>query len=396
MSPTLKSAHIKNFKSLGDVHLNFGNLTIIAGANSSGKSCCLESLSLLRGLVKAGKTPTSRQLEDDIRIGEEDSGITLQVSIKDSKKVNYSINLSAQGNVDGNSMVLSENLTVGKTKVIAVDKGNGSVRDEINKDKSSKDQPYYSKTHDTVVLSSAGNFGDKPVTLKVSDFIKRWEFYDLDPDLIRGFAAMSSRYEVSTETLTSLGSQGHQLQSLLQQWASEDNNQTFQKVTDEVRRCLNVELIIADHKGKRVVKVKENNVLEIPFENLSDGTVRMIGYCSLLYSEDIPTLIGIEEPERNLHPKILIDLASILKRLSQKTQVIITTHSSQLLDCFTMKDIESDVSIILFKKNPESGTEALGLDTLNEKNDGLQDWMQDFGIGNAIYHSNLIQGVLRN
>ncbi|GBO55223.1 hypothetical protein APA_3273 [Pseudanabaena sp. lw0831] len=398
MAPILESAHIKNFKSLGDINLSFSNLTIIAGANSSGKSCCLESLNLLKILIKAGKTPPSRQLEDDIRIGEETSGVTLQVSMKDSKKkdskkIDYSINLSAQDNIEGNSIVLSENLKVGRTKVIAISKGKGLVRDEINNN--NKDQLYRS-TPDTVALSSTGNFGDKPITLKVSDFIKRWEFYDLDPDLIRGFAAMSSRYEGSTETLTSLGNEGHQLQSLLQQWALEDNNQTFQKVTDEVRRCLNVELIIADHKGKRVVKVKENNVLEIPFENLSDGTVRMIGYCSLLYSEDIPTLIGIEEPERNLHPKILIDLASILKRLSQKTQVIITTHSSQLLDCFTMKDIASDVSIILFKKNPESGTEALGLDTLNKKNDGLQDWMQDFGIGSAVYHSNLIQEVLEN
>ena len=122
----------------------------------------------------------------------------------------------------------------------------------------------------------------------------------------------------------------------------------------------------------------------------------MIGYCSLLYSPDIPSLIAIEEPERNLHPGILQDLASILKRLSQKTQVIITTHSSQLLDCFDISDILSDVSVILVKKNLELGTEAVGLDKLSQDCDGLRDWMQDFGIGSAIYHSNLIQEVLAN
>jgi predicted ATPase len=122
----------------------------------------------------------------------------------------------------------------------------------------------------------------------------------------------------------------------------------------------------------------------------------MIGYCSLLYSSVIPALIAIEEPERNLHPGIFIDLASILKRLSQKTQVVITTHSSELLDCFSMEDISRDVSIILFRKNPTLGTEAISLDALGQDCDGLQDWMQDFGIGNAIYHSNLIQEVLGN
>ena len=56
----------------------------------------------------------------------------------------------------------------------------------------------------------------------------------------------------------------------------------------------------------------------------------------------------------------------------------------------------NDVSVILFKKNPHIGTEAIGLETLIDNNAGLQDWMQDFGIGSAIYHSNLIQEVLEN
>ncbi len=394
MSPILVSAHIKNYKNLGDVNLDFRKLTIIVGANSSGKSCSLESLRLLKILVKAGKTPPSSYLEDDIRRGEELAGMTVQVSIKENKKnVNYSLNLTVKDNPEENSVILSEKLKVGRIEVISINKGEGTVQDEsTNVDRSKQS---YRATPDTVALSSSGNFGDKPITLSIANFIRRWEFYNLDPDFIRSYEVTYSRNEAIPENPTSLDFFGQQLQGLLQHWASEDN-QIFQKVADEVRRYVAVDLITEEYKGRLVVKVKEANGLQIPFRNLSDGTLRMIGYCSLLYSPDIPTLIAIEEPERNLHPGILEDVASILKKLSQKTQVVITTHSSQLLDCFSMEDISTDVSVILFRKNPKTGTEAISLDTLSQNNDGLQDWMQDFGIGSAIYHSTLIQEVLGN
>ena len=86
MATTLESARIKNYKSLGDISLNFRKLTIIVGANSSGKSCSLESLRLLKTIVKVGKTPPSLYLEDDIRRGEELAGMTLQMFIRRSEK----------------------------------------------------------------------------------------------------------------------------------------------------------------------------------------------------------------------------------------------------------------------------------------------------------------------
>ena len=394
MAPILVSAHIKNYKNLGDVNLDFRRLTIIVGANSSGKSCSLESLSLLKVFVIAGKMPPSSYLEDVVRRGEEIAGMTVEVFIKENgENVNYSLNLTVKDNPEENPVILSEKLKVGEIEVISIHKGEGTVQDESpNVDRSKQS---YRATPDTVALSSSGNFGDKPITLSIADFIRRWGFYDLDPGLIRRYADRYSRNEAIPENPTSLDFFGHELQGLLQHWALEDN-QIFQKVADEVRRYVAVDLVTVEYKGRLVVKVKEANGLQIPFRNLSDGTLRMIGYCSLLYSPDIPTLIAIEEPERNLHPGILEDVASILKKLSQKTQVVITTHSSQLLDCFSMEDISTNVSVILFRKNPKTGTEAIGLDALSQNNDGLQDWMQDFGIGSAIYHSTLIQEVLGN
>jgi hypothetical protein len=70
---------------------------------------------------------------------------------------------------------------------------------------------------------------------------------------------------------------------------------------------------------------------------------------------------------------------------------VITTHSSQLLDCFEAKDIYSDISLILLKKT-QSGTKAYNADELDSES--LSDWMSDFGIGSAIFHSNLLDEIL--
>lgn len=87
-------------------------------------------------------------------------------------------------------------------------------------------------------------------------------------------------------------------------------------------------------------------------------------------------------------------IASILKRLSQRTQVIITTHSSQLLDCFDLDDINEDISVLLLSKPDEHGTKIFQLDQLGTEREDLTDWMRDFGVGSAVYNSNLLQELL--
>jgi predicted ATPase len=146
--------------------------------------------------------------------------------------------------------------------------------------------------------------------------------------------------------------------------------------------------------GNEELRVKEVDGQKIKLSGLSDGTLRIIGYYVLLHQDDLPPLIGIEEPERNLHPAILSSVASILQKLSQRTQIIITTHSSQLLDCFSSDEINSDISVLLLSKKDASGTQVFRLDELSKKREDLAEWMRDFGVGSAVYHSNLLQELL--
>lgn len=75
--------------------------------------------------------------------------------------------------------------------------------------------------------------------------------------------------------------------------------------------------------------------------NMSDGTLRALGVLTALFQTNqdfAPTLIGIEEPETALHPAASAALREALERATQNTQVIVTSHSPDLLDDASIRD----------------------------------------------------------
>ena len=72
--------------------------------------------------------------------------------------------------------------------------------------------------------------------------------------------------------------------------------------------------------------------LSIPARRLSDGTLRYLCLLAILVDPDPPPLIVIEEPELGLHPDIHPQLAALFLEASQRTQLIVTTHSDILVD----------------------------------------------------------------
>jgi len=87
--------------------------------------------------------------------------------------------------------------------------------------------------------------------------------------------------------------------------------------------------------GKVSVVIEENGGREIPAERLSDGTLRYLSLLTVLLDPDPPPLIGIEEPELGLHPDIVFELGKLLVEASERTQLVVTTHSHTLVDALT-------------------------------------------------------------
>ncbi len=73
----------------------------------------------------------------------------------------------------------------------------------------------------------------------------------------------------------------------------------------------------------------------IPATRLSDGTIRFLCLAAVLLHPNPPPLICLEEPEISLHPDVLKDFADLLVDAATRTQIILTTHSVELVDAFT-------------------------------------------------------------
>lgn len=73
----------------------------------------------------------------------------------------------------------------------------------------------------------------------------------------------------------------------------------------------------------------------VPAHRLSDGTLRYLSLLAVLLDPGPARLVVIEEPELGLHPDILPTLRDLLVEASQRFQLIVTTHSTQLIDAMT-------------------------------------------------------------
>lgn len=85
----------------------------------------------------------------------------------------------------------------------------------------------------------------------------------------------------------------------------------------------------------------------IPASRLSDGTLRYLCLLAILCDPDPPPLICIEEPELGLHPDMLPKIADLLITASERTQLIVTTHSDMLVDAMT----EQPESVVVMEKH---------------------------------------------
>ncbi len=109
----------------------------------------------------------------------------------------------------------------------------------------------------------------------------------------------------------------------------------------------------------------------IPATRLSDGTLRYLCLLAILCDPEPPPLICLEEPELGLHPDILPKLADLLISASERTQLIVTTHSDILVDAMT----EQPETILVCEKQ-DGQTTMRRLDAAH-----LAHWLEKYRLG---------------
>lgn len=359
----LTSIHVRNFRSLRDVHVRLGPLNVVTGANGSGKSNLYRALWLIsniaegsfaRSICREGgmlsalwagpKSQANKPVRMTFGFQTEDFGFELSCGYPPPDASPF----WCDPEIKEESVWFG---TVKKPSTLLMTRKGGMTRVR-DVDGHMVDYPLTLDPNESV-LSQVREPHRYPELAILREEIRQWRFYhqfrtDEDSPLRIARAAV---------TTPILSQDGSDLAAALQTILLSENEELL---TDTIRvafpgRKLRV-LSNDEVPGSNTPRAIELRVAMWTFgcdrsleaRELSDGTLKYLCLAAALLSPRPPGLIALNEPESSLHPGLLRPLASLIVNASNRSQVWVCTHSNELVDAIQE---QSDIQTIRLRLN---------------------------------------------
>lgn len=327
---------LRNYKSIAQCSVALRPLIFLVGQNGVGKSNFLDAL---RFVTEGLNTSLDHALRDRGGINEvrrrssghpTHFGIRLDLSLPEGRNGFYAFRVGAKPK--GGFEVQREECRVFSAQPLGED---SFYEVEVGGVKASSMKTPPPATADRLYLVAASGL---PEFRPVYDCLTHMGFYNLNPDEIR-----DAQPPDAGDVLHRDGRNLASVMSKLPEATSERIVEMLAKVVPGVTK------VDVRHVGKKETlefrqKVGSNDVpWRFMAENMSDGTLRALGILAALSqtSKDparVVRLVGIEEPEVALHPGAAGVLRDALHAASRTTQVVVTSHSPDLLDDKSIAD----------------------------------------------------------
>lgn len=354
IAPFIHRVKLRNYKSIGQCDVRLGTLAVLVGPNGSGKSNFLDALALTRQALDITLDHALRERGGINEVRRRSGGhpsnfsVELRFTLGDGKTQGlYGFEVTSGRN--GGFSVRKEVCEVGGdtpiSPVTRFEVSEGSLKEStlgVSLPRPAADRLY---------LVSASNISEfRPVY----DALTRMAFYSFSPDVMRspqppdpGDILLSDGKNLAS-VIASLEKRNKSSFTQIQQYLK-DITPGIEGV--ERKTIGNLETL---QFRQRVAGQKAP--WRFPAINMSDGTLRALAVLTALLQGDgtSPSLIGIEEPEIALHPAAAGILWDAIQHGQSLTQVLVTTHSPDLLD---RKDIPTDV---ILATGSEAGTTRIG------------------------------------
>ncbi len=350
---------VKNYRSFEEVDLRLERLTVLVGRNAAGKSNLVDALQFLRDALLSGL---------DIAITKRGGMSALRRWSGKGRPYNVEIAVELDlGEVDALYVVTLGSATRGdyqvKSEMCEFHAGDGIERGfwvEKGKWKRGPEAVRKTETQSRALtlplLTGLPMFGD------VYEFLTQMSFYTIMPDILQEPQAPTNPYPLD-EKATNLSSVLRQLKQGEQASAIALEASLSRMIDDiesyQVRQVGSYLVTRLRHHG---VEADRSPSFELFQE--SDGTLRLLGILTALYQVPPRSLIALEEPELTIHPGALAVLWEELRKASQRSQILITTHSPDLLDMcdadalrIVEKEVASHMSApLMMHRKRSSGT----------------------------------------
>ena len=346
----LKKIKFENFKSLPSYPISLSDFNVLIGANGSGKSNFVDGMKFLKDILNQGLASAvgsrlgwlntlTRGLtrKDTLAIETFYDFSKDPIDFRPSPKRSFKLN---------DARHFAEFAYSGRRYYIKLEdfKSNSTFRDKeykeeyyralsrvkINSQVSPQQRHAYVPSYYSGDLYLEQSFWSITSNV-IADQIDDWRFYHLDVQAARK-ACVDTGEDV-------LEADGCNLALILDKM-SKSQSRPIRVTHDRILNTMSL-LVPQFNKwrtdqqidGSTTFSIYESGIEKALLPGMiSDGSIRLLSILTtLLYQPDLSSIICIDEPERYLHPQVLGPLVEIMREVSKKTQIIITTHSSELV-----------------------------------------------------------------
>lgn len=410
---------ISGFKSFHNFEMELSPLTVIAGTNASGKSNLFDALHLLSNLAKKELhlAFSSQQLRGELpelftKYSDDESAAEIRMAVEllvprhvadswggeasiSTPRLRYEIAIGRKQNEQGVEVlyVKHEQLSRIRTEDDAWAKKYMKRQKYLwqSTKKGGSGEPYIKteteKGHPTITIRQDGGHGrgrsvradainqtvlrgvnsvDFPHVLAVQQEIASWNFMQLNPELLREPTRYDAHYTGDT-----IGHAGENLAAALYRLSNQNPyilDQVIMKLSSFITGYTSLDVNNDTANKRYIFNLRNSDGKVFSSRVLSEGTLRLLVLCVLMYDDKFQGLLCFEEPENGIHPYRLKAMANLLRLLTSNfdddddalRQVIVNTHSPELLKC--IKDLYANnpgVSI-WFSKLISTSTEVDG------------------------------------
>jgi predicted ATPase len=352
----IRTVAVQGYRSLRDLVLPLGQLSLITGANGSGKSSVYRSLRLLAdaaqnavvaSLAAEGGLPATfwagpETIARSVRLGEYEVEPLAKRGVASLKlgfgadEYSYSIDLGYPPPLPPpfktifklDPHIKRECIWHGpfyRKAAALVDRRNNFAWLSTTKDEEPVMLTQHLSDSDSM-LSTIADPQRAPEMVEVREAVRGWRFYDG----FRTDAASPARLAQIGTFSPVLHHDGSNLAAALQTIVEIRVDEALKTTIEDA--FPGSQLCVEAQNGRFELQLQQRGLLRpLAASELSDGTLRYLLWAAALLSPRPPQLMVLNEPETSLHPDLLPALARLILAAAEQTQIIVVSHASQLI-----------------------------------------------------------------
>ncbi|MBF0129759.1 MAG: AAA family ATPase [Alphaproteobacteria bacterium] len=348
--PRVERVKIGNFRALRNVEFdNLTPLSVLLGPNGSGKSTFFDVFAFLSECFSDGlRRAVDRRGVGlkDLRSRDSKGPISFEIAYREGylkgeqsppPRITYHLEIDEDG---GRPVIVQEWMrwrrgpTGRPFHFLRYERGVGSVvTGDVPENEDQRVEKALSGP-DVLAVSTLGQFAENPRVKALRDFITGWHLSHLSAKDMRGIPEAGPQERLSKS--------GDNLVNVIQH-LKERHPERLDAIFEALRRRIpQIERVIPEvlPTGHLLLMVKDAPFSEgVQARYASDGTMKLLAYLVQLNDPMPPPLVGIEEPENFLHPKLLRQLAEECDQATANTQLIVTTHSPFFINALIPRQV---------------------------------------------------------